>query len=109
MEIEWHTVEVPTKILEVKDLLEGDVREIVVDKYYDLDGDIINEGRDTFKYDLGAAFKITSTKKLMWETEFEDWNILVNGERLDKEWELTSYKYDRKNFRLILKGCTGAG
>ena len=90
-------------------LLEGEVEKIIVNKYYDLDGDIIQEGQDTFEYRYGAQFKITATKRKMFDYEYEWWMIEVNGLNLGREWELTSYNFDRKNKQLILKGCTGAG
>lgn len=109
MELEFHTLDVKEEILGEKTLLEGEVEEIIVNKYYDLDGDIIQEGQDTLQYRYGAQFKITATKKKMYDYEFEWWNIVVNGLNIGREWELTSYNYDRKNKRLVLKGCTGAG
>ena len=102
-------VSVPTETLGEKTLLEGECEEVIINKYYDLDGDIIQEGQDTLQYPYGADFKITATKKKMYDYEYEWWSIVVNGLNIDREWELTSYHFDRETKRLTLKGCTGAG
>lgn len=91
----------------MKILLEGKTKEIMVYKFYDLDGDIINEGTDTQSFDTEKDFKITSTWKKIGNYEYEDWEVYVDGKRFGKEYEITGYTI--KENRLILKGCTGAG
>lgn len=107
--METHKIDIPTIDLGKTKLLKGKVKKIIVKKYYNLDGQIIDEGTDTFTYDKSADFEIESSKKKMWEFEYDWWTILVNGENIGKEWELTSYNYDKEKQLLILKGCTGEG
>ena len=90
-----------------KVLLAGQVKEIVVNKYYDLDGQIINEGQDTTKFEEAKDFEITKQPKKMYDYKFDDWSIKVNGEKFDTGWELTGYKL--VGDRLVLRACTGAG
>lgn len=102
-------IKVDRKVLGVKTLLKGKVKRIIVKKYYDLNGSIINEGQDMLDYRREREFEITSTKEKMYGKTFNWWNIKVNGKSIDDEWELTSYKFDKQNKQLILEGCTGAG
>ena len=102
-------IKVDEKILGRKTLLKGEVNQIIIDKYYDLDDMIIDEGRDTLKYRDGAQFEIISTKKKIFDHKFDWWTIKVDGKNIGEDWELTSYDYDGKSKLLKLRGCTGAG
>ena len=110
--MEWHTIETKQKVLKQITLIKGKTKKIVVNKYYNLDGDIIDEGTDTTKFDSEKDFEIIATTKEMQfgdgdPFEMEDWAIYVDGERFDAGYELTSYH--KQKTQLVLRGCTGCG
>jgi len=91
----------------MKTLLKGKVKQIVVRKYYNLDGTIIDEGTDTTNFDVEKDFEITSKRKQIYGYRFDWWTLTVDGEAFGTEFEITKYKLDGD--RLLLHGCTGAG
>ena len=110
--METHTIKLDTEVLNKRTLVKGHITAVEVNKYYDLDGTIIDEGKDVVDYPNGADFEIISKHiKYNWEymepTIFERWELFVNGMRILTDLELTGYKV-LKN-KVILQGCTGAG
>ena len=89
----------------------GKTHLIELHKYYDLDGDKINEGIDTFNYDTAVDFKIVETK---YATHFVTgdvnatwWDLYLNGEETPLQADITGYKINGDV--LVLSGCTGCG
>ena len=106
------TIIVDTKVLEKKTLYKGTTRKIVVSKYYDFNGEIIDQGRDTINYDADASIEIISEKieHKYGRTDpviFDVWTLLVNGEKICEDLEITGYKAQKT--QLLIEGCIGAG
>ena len=93
----------------MKTLLKGKVKKIIVNKYWDSHGNEVDWGTDTTKFDTEKDFEIISKERDIYGQIFEIWNILVDGERFDKEFELTGYQFERNKKNLILHACVGAG
>lgn len=91
----------------MKTLLRGKVKQIVVRKYYNLDGTIIDEGTATTDFDVEKDFKITSNTRQICGYRFEFLTLTVDGKAFDTDFEITEYELDGN--RLLLHGCTGAG
>ena len=91
----------------MKTLLKGKVKQIIVNEYWDSHGDEISWGTQTHHFDTEKEFKIIEKKQDVFGVMFDVWNIFVDGERFDKEFELTGYTLNGTN--LILHGCIGAG
>lgn len=105
--METHTIKVEQKELSSKTLLKGKVKKITVNKYWDSHGNEIDWGTDTTKFEAEKDFEIIEKKQEIFGQIFAIWNILVDGKRFDKEFELTGYKLSGNN--LTLHGCVGAG
>lgn len=110
--METHTIKLDTEVVGTRTLFAGKTKKIELNKYYDLDGTIINEGKDTINYDSEVPFEIIEKKiKYNWEyispQVLERWEIKVNGMRICTDVELTGYKVLKT--KLVLSGCTGAG
>lgn len=109
--METHTVKLDTEVLSTKTLIKATTKKVVVKKYYDLDGQIIDEGTDTYKFDHDVPFEITEKKiKYNWEfiepTIHEVWGMTLNGKKVNYG-ELTQYRYSKT--QLTLHACVGAG
>ena len=91
----------------MKTLLKGKVKKITVKKYWDSHGNEVDWGTDTTKFDTEKDFEIISKERDIYGQIFEIWNILVDGERFDTEFELTGYRLNGNN--LVLHACVGAG
>ena len=110
--METHTIKLDTEVLGTKTLFKGKTKKIEVNKYYDLDGTVINEGKDVIDYPNEAEFEIIEKKvKYNWEfmepSIFERWELKVNGMRILTDLELTGYRVLKT--KVVLQGCTGAG
>ena len=78
------------------------VKKVILQEYYDLNGDIINEGTKTWEY---AEVKI---QKHSWKEFGKKWSfieVFVNGQEIESE--ITSIKGNENILRL--RGCTGCG
>ena len=105
--METHEIKVEQKNLGSKIILKGKVKKITVNKYWDSHGDEIDWGTDTTKFDTEKEFEIVEKQQKIFNQIFEVWNLYVDGERFDTEFELTGYKLSGNN--LTLHGCVGAG
>lgn len=89
----------------------GKTHLIELHKYYDLDGDKINEGIDTFNYVTAVDFKIVETKYTIHFTMGDEdvtwWQLYLNGEETSLQADITGCKINGDV--LILYGCTGCG
>ena len=109
--METHTIKTTSKVLSTKTLLKGTTKQIVVNKYWDSHGNEVDWGQDVENFDSEKEFEIIE-EQVEWDfgfnkDTFDEWHILVDGKRFDKEFELTGYKYLKT--KLILHGCVGAG
>ena len=101
------------KILKTETLFKGKITEVELDKYYDLDGTLINEGRETLQFPENSVIEIISeTIEQHFNSgkdpfRYENWVVKVNGEKIAKEYEITGYS-SRKDI-MVLRACTGAG
>ena len=93
----------------MKTLLKGKVKKIIINKYWDSHGTEVKWGTDTENYDIEKDFEITEKKTTIYGVDFNVWNILVDGKRFDKEFELTGYHFEHNKKNLILHACVGAG
>lgn len=91
----------------MKTLLKGKIKKITVKKYWDSHGNEVDWGTDITKFDTEKDFEIISKERDIYGQIFEIWNILVDGERFDTEFELTGYRLNGNN--LVLHACVGAG
>lgn len=107
------TINVTTKVLKTETIFKGKVSEVELEKYYDLDGTLINEGRETLQFPENSDIEIISEtgEKYFGSSkepfEYEDWVVKVNGKKIAKEYEITGYS-SRKDI-MVLRACTGAG
>ena len=106
------TIKLDTKLISSKILFSGKTKQIELNKYYDLDGMIIDDGTDIINYENETQFEIIEKKiKYDWgygsQEIIDCWEIKVNGKKIYKDIELTAYKV-LKN-KLVLSGCSGAG
>lgn len=109
--METKIIKMDTEVLGTKTLIKGKTKKIVVKNYYDLDGQIINEGTTTENYENEVDFEIIEKQvkynwKFMKPTITEQWEIKVNGTKVNYG-ELTSYRHSSR--QLTLHACVGAG
>lgn len=107
------TIKVSRKVLKTETLFKGKISGVEIEKYYDLHGTLINEGRETLQFPENSDIEIISEKGERYfrfskdPYEYEDWTVKVNGKKIAKEYEITSYS-SRKDI-MVLRACTGAG
>lgn len=81
----------------------GKINKLVINWYYDLHGDIINQDPEKKEFKEEKAFSIFETK-----TKYgDDWEVMIMGEDSVK-W-IDAYKYDQKTKTLTVRACSGAG
>lgn len=107
------TLSVKSQVVSSKKIWEGNIKKVVIKKYYDLDGQLIDEGTDTIKYEKEVSAKIVSRKiKYIWThgskpTFLEDWEVTIDNEKIGSDLEFT--QYEKTPTQLILYGCVGCG
>lgn len=110
--MELQTINLNTEVVGTKTLCQGKTKTIVVNKYYDLDGQIINEGTDIVNFASEVPFEIVENKiRFNWKTQtptfIDEWVVKVKGGEFRSDLEITGYKVLKT--KLVLSGCTGAG
>lgn len=91
----------------MKTILKRKTSQVLLDKYYDLDGNIINEGDEVIKLPKDSTLEITEVKRKMFDYEFEVWLVKVNGEKFAEDYEITGYAIEPD--QIVLHACTGCG
>ena len=69
--VETRAIKTNTEVLGTKTLYKGKTKKIEVNKYYDLDGQEINEGKDVLEYPNEVDFEIIE-KKIRYNWEFTE-------------------------------------
>ena len=100
--MEIKTIELPIENKKVETLDEFDCEKVVLDKYYDLNGSTINEGKETFT-NCHVTIKLGS--HTLYGKEYKYYLVFINEKELDVE--VVSIKGSSK--LLKIRGCTGAG
>ena len=101
------TIKLPTKTFGKKTLFKGKAKKFIINKYYNLDGSIIDEGQDKIEFDSDKEFEIFEEKRKIYDYEFEVWTMIVDGKPFATDYELTGYKVQKT--QVVLRGCTGCG
>ena len=91
----------------MKTILKRKTSQVLLDKYYDLDGNIINEGDEVIKLPKDSTLEITEVKRKMFDDEFEGWLVKVNGEKFAEDYEITVDAIEPD--KIVLHACTGCG
>jgi hypothetical protein len=109
--VETHEIKTTAKVLSRKTLLKGTTKRIEVNKYWDSHGNEVDWGQDVENFDSEKEFEIIEEQVErdfgFSKYTFDEWHILVDGKRFDKEFELTGYK--NLKTKLVLHACVGAG
>lgn len=88
--------------VKIKDLGEWDVKELIIKKFYDLDGREIPEGQNTRK---NVHVKLQEKTYKEFGEKWKEYLLFVNGKKVQEE--VVSIKGNTN--RLLIKACTGAG
>ena len=88
----------------VKQLDEFDAQKVILEKFYDLNGDIINLRDETETFE-NVHVKIQERTYNEFGRKWRWLEVFINGKQLEEE--ITSIKGNAKLLRL--RGCTGAG
>ena len=88
----------------VKQLDEFDAQKVILEKFYDLNGDIINLRDETETFE-NVHVKIQERTYNEFGQKWRWLEVFINGKQIEEE--ITSIKGNTKLLRL--RGCTGAG
>ena len=91
----------------MKTILKRKTSQVLLDKYYNLDGTIIDEGDEVIKLPKDSTLEITEIKQKIYDYEFEVWQVKVNGEKFATDYEITGYAVEPD--QIVLHACTGCG
>ena len=91
----------------MKTILKRKTSQVLLDKYYNLDGTIIDEGDEVIKLPKDSTLEITEIKQKLYDYEFEVWQVKVNGEKFATDYEITGYAVEPD--QIVLHACTGCG
>ena len=91
----------------MKTILKRKTNQVLLDKYYNLDGTIIDEGDEVIKLPDDSTLEITEKKQNLYGYEFEVWQVTVNGKKFATDYEITGYAIEPD--QIVLHACTGCG
>ena len=90
----------------MKTILRRKTSRVLLDKYYDLDGTIIDEGDEAVELPKDSILEITEVTDVK-RKAFGCWLVHVNGKKFAADYEITGYAIEPD--QIVLHACTGAG